>query len=244
MDRYDQIVRAADNADFRVHGQFFDLLELFDSKKKIVQKNWGQGAKEDKENARNERDRFADFRDSTVQPSLDWWYQHRYAFVIELLEQAQVIYANARRASGGLDFQDLLLRAAEALKSKPALRAYFQRRFSHVLVDEFQDTDPIQAEILAYLTSQNTEEGDWKKCVPKPGSLFLVGDPKQSIYRFRRADIVTYQQVKNIFLESGGKIVTLSRNFRSTEEVRSWVCLLYTSPSPRDRQKSRMPSSA
>ena len=223
MDRYDQIVRSAKNIDWRVSGQFFDFLELFDSTKKIVQRNWGEGSKADKEIAKGERDRFNDFRSSTVQPALEWWYRHRYEFVIELLEQAQEIYQAARRTSGGLDFQDLLLRSAEALKDQPALRAYFQSRFTHILVDEFQDTDPIQARILAYLTSQDNCERDWKKCVPVPGSLFLVGDPKQSIYRFRRADIVTYQQVKNIFESSGGHVVTLSKNFRSVDEVRTWV---------------------
>ena len=223
MSRYESIVRASNNADWQVDGQFFDLLELFDTSHGATLKCWGEGTKEDKQFAKRERDRFDGFRTATAQPTLQWWYQHRYEFVIELLEKAQVIYADARRASGGLDFQDLLLRSAEALKTQPALRSYFQRRFTHILVDEFQDTDPVQAEILAYLTSSDNNETEWQKCVPTCGSLFLVGDPKQSIYRFRRADIVTYQQVKQIFKKSGGGIVSLSKNFRSVEEVRTWV---------------------
>ena len=227
MSRFESIVRSSDNADWRVEGQFFDLIELFDTSHGATQSCWSDGTKEEKKAAKKiakaECVRFDEFKTSIVQPALNWWYQHRYEFVIELLEQAQSIYTKVRRASGGLDFQDLLIRTAESLKGQPALRSYFQRRFTHVLVDEFQDTDPIQADIVAYLTSVDNDEQEWKKCVPAPGSLFLVGDPKQSIYRFRRADIVTYQQVKAIFQRSGGKIVGLSKNFRSYEEVLDWV---------------------
>ena len=227
MSRYENIVRASDNADWRVDCQFFDLIELFDTSHGATQYCWSDGTEEEikaaKKIAKRECVRFDEFKTNVVQPALNWWYQHRYEFVIDLLEQAQLIYINVRRASGGLDFQDLLIRTAESLKSQPELRSYFQRRFSHVLVDEFQDTDPIQAEIVFYVTSVDNDELDWKKCVPLPGSLFLVGDPKQSIYRFRRADIVTYQQVKAIFQQSGGKIVGLSKNFRSDEEILNWV---------------------
>lgn len=218
MNRYEAIVRASDNADWRVTGQFFDLLELFDTSHGATLKWWP-----DKAVAKRERDRFIDFQESVAQPNLDWWYRHRYEFVIELLEQAKCIYDRLRRASGGLDFQDLLIRTAEALQSQPGLRNYFQRRFTHLLVDEFQDTDPIQAEILAYLSATDFEEQTWQQCVPRPGSLFLVGDPKQSIYRFRRADIVTYKQVKKIFQATGGRIVSLAKNFRSNPDLHEWI---------------------
>ena len=84
-----------------------------------------------------------------------------------------------------------------------------------MLVDEFQDTDPVQAEIILFLTGENTEEDNWKKIIPSPGSLFVVGDPKQSIYRFRRADIDIYNLVKKIFETSGGEVLNLYSNFRS-----------------------------
>ncbi len=219
MNRYEQIVRATDNSDWRIVSEFFNVLELFDSSSiKTTQKCWN-----DKNLAKAERDRFRRMRESVVLPALDWWYGHRYEFVVNLLEQSRSIYNRLRRASGGLDFQDLLLRTAESLKAQPNLRRYFQRRFSHLLVDEFQDTDPIQAEVLAYLTSENHEETTWQDCVPKKGSLFLVGDPKQSIYRFRRADIVTYQQVRAIYERTGGRILTLSTNFRSSDVIRNWI---------------------
>src|SRR5262249_37120809 len=63
---------------------------------------------------------------------------------------------------------------------------------------------------------------DWRQCRPAPGSLFVVGDPKQSIYRFRRADIVTYNQVKEIVARHG-IVVALSANFRAIEPLIEWV---------------------
>ena len=84
----------------------------------------------------------------------------------------------------------------------PDARRRFQRRFHHLLVDEFQDTDPIQAEIAFFLAGDPDDlaggmSKDWEAIVLTPGKLFMVGDPKQSIYRFRRADIVTMAHVRH-----------------------------------------------
>ena len=117
------------------------------------------------------------------------------------------IYDEIRRVQGKLNFQDLLMKAAELLRDKPTIRKHFRKKFSHILVDEFQDTDPIQAEVIMLLAADGIYETNWRKCKPRPGALFVVGDPKQSIYRFRRADIVTYNQVKSIIKQNSGRIV-------------------------------------
>lgn len=148
MERYEQIVRKSDHTDWSRRGEFFELLEMFNSSRKATQKWW-----HDKGVAKDESNRFADFR-VAVQAALDWWYGYRYEFVIELLQDACRIYDEMRAASGGLDFQDLLLKAAAALREQPKLRNYFQGRYTHLLVDEFQDTDPIQAEVLALKRQQ------------------------------------------------------------------------------------------
>ena len=118
------------------------------------------------------------------------------------------------------------MRAAKLLRDNRHVRSYFRNRFTHLLVDEFQDTDPIQAEVILLLTTANIEENDWRKVAPRPGSLFVVGDPKQSIYRFRRADIVTYNDVK-VAIQKGnsqrGRVIELSSNFRTVDSVISWV---------------------
>ena len=80
------------------------------------------------------------------------------------------------------------------------MRSELQHRFTHFFVDEFQDTDPLQAEILLLLAADDPAETDWRAARPISGKLFLVGDPKQSIYRFRRADVALYEQVKKRLL--------------------------------------------
>ena len=109
------------------------------------------------------------------------------------------------------------------LREYPAIRRYFRNRFTHLLVDEFQDTDPVQAEVMLLLTADDPNETEWRRCKPASGSLFVVGDPKQSIYRFRRADIVTYSEVKRIIRATGGLVVSLSANFRSSASLVEWI---------------------
>jgi ATP-dependent helicase/nuclease subunit A len=126
-------------------------------------------------------------------------------------------------ATGQLNFQDLLILARDLLRHHPRVRQHLQGRFTHLLVDEFQDTDPIQAEVMLYLTSDASNGADWRQLRPRPGALFAVGDPKQSIYRFRRADIVTYDRMKEIIEHGGGRVLELTTNFRSVNKVCEWT---------------------
>ncbi len=222
MGRYEDIVRGS-GKDWNRLGNFFKLLEKFDTSHGAVQKQWHNSNV-----AKQEKNRWDGFRQEVVRPAMDWWCRKRYRFVVEFVRRAVDVYERQKTASGGLDFTDLLLIAANGLKSQPGLRNYFQGRFTHLLVDEFQDTDPIQAEMILCLTSENVDERDWHHCKPRPGSLFLVGDPKQSIYRFRRGDIVTYNRVKEIFEQSGGEVLSLLKNFRSRDEIRTWNNRIYS----------------
>ncbi len=159
---------------------------------------------------------------TTIEPGLRRWREFLHPILMRAVAPAALEYAAWRRQNGRLNFQDLLLLARDLLREHPRVRRAFQERFLPILVDEFQDTDPIQAEILFFLTGADTEERDWKKLAPKPGSLFVVGDPKQSIYRFRRADIETYGAVRES-LERSGRVLHLTSNFRSTERLCRWV---------------------
>lgn len=158
----------------------------------------------------------------TLAPALRRWREYLHPVLMRAVAPAATEYAAWRRRNGRLNFQDLLLLARDLLRDHPRVRLAFQERFLPILVDEFQDTDPIQAEILFYLTGADTDEKDWKKLSPRPGSLFVVGDPKQSIYRFRRADIETYGAVRER-IERSGRILHLTSNFRSTERLCRWV---------------------
>ena len=105
-----------------------------------------------------------------------------------------IAYEAAKAKAGALDFLDLLLKTRDLIRDNPEVRSSFQQRFKRIFVDEFQDTDPLQAEILLLLAAGDPAETNWREIRPVAGKLFLVGDPKQSIYRFRRADVGIYRQ--------------------------------------------------
>jgi ATP-dependent helicase/nuclease subunit A len=121
-----------------------------------------------------------------------------------------------------VDQVDLLLRLRDVLQAQPAVRARYQSLFAHLFVDEFQDTDPLQAEVLLYLCEDGQQAKHWKDVVLVPGKLTLVGDPKQSIYRFRRADVQMYDDVRRKVAESPCLSVSLRANFRSTAPLIDW----------------------
>ena len=217
MNKYRRIARIVRQADFENPTDFIDILAECVTVS-VVQRNWPDGQRQ----GRQEKERWEQFVEQYAQPLVEKWHHRRYAVVMRVLERAVTIYDDLRRDLGGLNYQDLLLQAAKLLRDKPQIRKYFRRRFTHLLVDEFQDTDPIQAEVMLLLTADDPEQTDWHGCKPVPGSLFVVGDPKQSIYRFRRADIVTYSEVKRI-IEENGQLVALTTNFRSQKPVIDWV---------------------
>ncbi len=137
----------------------------------------------------------------------------------ELLED----YRERKHRLGKLDFVDLLCCVRDLLRDQMEVRRYLQERFSHLFIDEFQDTDPLQVEILLLLCGEDPAESNWQKVRPKPGKLFLVGDPKQSIYKFRRADLVLYRQVRDALEEFGVGFVSLTRSFRSVPNIQQFV---------------------
>ena len=131
--------------------------------------------------------------------------------------------AGERRAEGQLEFHDLLVLARDLLGSPvhgAAVRTRLQQRYRRLLLDEFQDTDPIQVELAVRIAAGPDGGAPGWEDVPVPeGSLFLVGDPKQSIYRFRRADIATYLEAQKRI----GEQLVLQTNFRSTKPVLAWI---------------------
>ncbi len=132
-------------------------------------------------------------------------------------------YGELKQHAGRLDFLDLLLKARDLVRDNRAVRAELQQRFTHIFIDEFQDTDPLQAEILLLLAADDPAEDDWQQVTPRAGKLFIVGDPKQSIYRFRRADVALYQLLKRRLLARGAALEQLSVSFRATPELQAIV---------------------
>ena len=128
-------------------------------------------------------------------------------------------YQELKRRAGKLDFMDLLLMARDLVRDNAAVRTDLLRRFTHIFIDEFQDTDPLQVEILMLLSADDPAETDWRRVRPMPGKLFIVGDPKQSIYRFRRADVSLYQRVKRQLTECGAAVDYLTVSFRAVPRL-------------------------
>jgi ATP-dependent exoDNAse (exonuclease V) beta subunit len=128
-------------------------------------------------------------------------------------------YKQLKAREGALDFLDLLLHARDLIRDNTTVRNHFQTRFRCLFVDEFQDTDPLQAEILLLLASKDPGETRWQHVDPVAGKLFLVGDPKQSIYRFRRADVHIYTKVCEQLVERGATFVELRKSFRGVENL-------------------------
>lgn len=128
-----------------------------------------------------------------------------------------------KRRRGALDFVDLLSFTRDLIKDNRAVREQLQHRFTHLFIDEFQDTDPLQAEILLLLASASPEATDYRYVRSKPGKLFVVGDPKQAIYRFRRAEVTLYERIKAELLSQGAELLHLTTNFRSLPAIQAAV---------------------
>jgi len=208
-----------------------ETYEILDRSGSIVQNRWPS-----KEEALDFKGAFEAFKKDVVSLALERWREFRHSRVLAFLRPALTYYEQKRLSRAQLNFQDQLLLSSRLLKNNPEVRKYFSEKYTRILVDEFQDTDPIQAEVLFYLTGENKEEKDWKKLVPAPGSLFLVGDPKQSIYRFRRADIDTYNIVKSQIQKSKGQVLYLTSNFRSLPCLADWNNPIFQTVFPLEKE--------
>lgn len=136
--------------------------------------------------------------------------------------------AERRRSEGSLDFHDLLVLARNLLRDNASVRRRLHNAWPVIMVDEFQDTDPLQVEIVHLLAGSHDDKAqedktptsrapkDWETVTVEPGRLFFVGDAKQSIFRFRRADIETFRAVGRRY-DQGQKALTV--NFRSVPGV-------------------------
>ena len=147
------------------------------------------------------------------------------AQVHEALDGAIVRYGERKVRAGAVDFLDLLIRARDLVRDDAEVRRDFQRRFRYLLVDEFQDTDPLQAELLMRLASADDGDraGSFLELRVRPGALFIVGDPKQSIYRFRRADVGVYRAICEALERQGARRVRLRTSFRSVPAIQRAV---------------------
>lgn len=121
---------------------------------------------------------------------------------------------------GILSFDDLIVKTRNLVQQDLYVRRLLKEKFDMLFIDEFQDTDPVQGELLLFLAEEKSSAAArWQDVRLAPGKLFVVGDPKQSIYRFRGADITAYELFTQLILSQGGEKCFLRSNFRSTPEI-------------------------
>ena len=195
----------------------------------ITQKWWAETTEGKKKAKSIVNPLVADLRRDTVVPFLSRWRQHVYRQAMTLLAGARDFAAEERRRAITLNYADLLQRAAWLLREKSAVRTALQRRYRWLFVDEAQDTDPVQAEVLLLLAAESGEGSDWTRVKLRPGALFVVGDPKQSIYRFTRADIETYNLLRK---RLGGEPVQLTASMRATPQLCDWANTVFARELP------------
>jgi ATP-dependent exoDNAse (exonuclease V) beta subunit len=146
------------------------------------------------------------------------------------LDQLIADYAARKRAAAALDFDDLLLRACVMVRGHEEVRRALGRRYRYIFVDEFQDTDPIQAEVI-FAVAADVLPARWTEAIPRPGGLFLVGDPKQAIYRFRGAHVAAYQAVRHAFVtRDPASVIQVTANFRSEPAILEHVNSCFRQP--------------
>jgi len=164
---------------------------------------------------------------------------YKYQNSLKLVLMCKDLLEEQMRKDGKFTFFDYLyyLRnmLVEDAGKQGKLIEYIYNRHSYFLIDEFQDTNPMQSEVFFYLTAQDPKKSSWKECIPKQGSLFIVGDPKQSIYRFRSADVASYLGIKEIFNKREvGKVLYLVNNFRSKNVMKTYFNDVFEEVMPDD----------
>jgi len=160
----------------------------------------------------------------------------------DLLEAVLPFAVEAREEllrRGYVTFDGLLVLARDLLRDHPDVRRRLKQRFRMLLVDEFQDTDPLQYEIVLYLGERTEDDAtDAYDTRLEPGRLFVVGDPKQSIYRFRGADYDAFRRAVGRILDQDGRRALLTANFRSVPGVISAVNVLFDAKGTRCWERS------
>lgn len=179
-----------------------------------------------------------DFKE-VLQTISDKIHEYRYSLFFDFVTSVLESINKSLKDAGKFQFFDFLYYITNAFRKSAStdriLVDHILERHAYFLLDESQDTDPMQTELFFYLTGTE-KTTDWTKVKPREGSLFIVGDPKQSIYSFRGANVQSYLNTKEIFKKED-EVLVLTKNFRSNAQLRKWFnetmnCVLDTQVEP------------
>ena len=180
---------------------------------------------------------FKDFNPGPPPAEADRLYYHLFKTILEMYRMARQIYEELKAEIPGVDFEDLLLKTWQLLKNNEAVRRDLLKRYDFIMVDEFQDTNALQWQIIELLAGENGKL--------QTNKIFVVGDPKQSIYGFRNADIRIFKKVKEQLAHHAGVAqsndyegnVILKNSFRFLPRLNAFINDLFKDllqPSPQN----------
>jgi ATP-dependent exoDNAse (exonuclease V) beta subunit len=132
-------------------------------------------------------------------------YQELYSIVIDFIQAVYLRYTAKKQAARQVDFEALLLLTKKLFLENKTVREFYKNKFKQIMLDEFQDTDQLQLDIFELISSEK--------------NLFIVGDWKQSIYRFRNANVELFLGLLKKFRAQGEKTIVLQENFRSGKPI-------------------------
>jgi ATP-dependent exoDNAse (exonuclease V) beta subunit len=176
-----------------------------------VWKAWKEGVKGKKAKKGEEAEEDQESLEKAVTRPVHRWMARR---LVRLSPVVLDLYEQVKERHRAVDQIDLLVKLRNLLRDDLSVRAEYQGLFDHLFIDEFQDTDPLQAEIALFLCERTPQATRWQDVILTAGRLTIVGDPKQSIYRFRRADVRMYSDVRAL-VGVAALSVTLSASFRA-----------------------------
>ncbi len=168
-----------------------------------------------------------DYKEQFNEQKALWFDYKNIAFALEHLPEEEVLLhlvndyilrlQKNKREKGELSFTDVAELAVEILKTNKGLRKYFKEKFKYIMIDEFQDNNALQKELLYLLGEADDKEldGEITSADLNKNKLFFVGDEKQSIYRFRGADVSVFKALSEEIRCTDGNVLTLSANYRS-----------------------------
>ncbi|MGN0438049.1 MAG: UvrD-helicase domain-containing protein [Lachnospiraceae bacterium] len=164
------------------------------------------------------------------------WNGYLHAICMELLVKAYDAYQADRRSGGRITNDELLLLTRDMLSGSKKARDFFREKYRYFYIDEYQDTDPIQTEILQLLTASDATIGKPLDEIEfMDGRFCLIGDPKQSIYGFRGADVRLYAKMRAAIVSKHNcKLYQMNRNYRSNDEICTWVNQKFKKSGPED----------
>lgn len=150
--------------------------------------------------------------------------RYRFSLYFYVISECLNEIASELKKQGKFQYSDFRYYLNQAFKQSAStdrvLANHILDKHSYFMIDESQDTEPMLMEMFFYLSGTKISD-DWTKCEPKEGSLFIVGDPKQSIYAFAGASVQAYKKTEDIF-KAKDEVLVLSKNFRSNVTLREW----------------------